>query len=141
MRVKAFSVIEIIFVIAVISIILIVALPKVNAIFEKAHTTQIKSTVTLVREGIVKEKNKLLLANSLDSLSTLDEGDGYLFKKVLSSAVIETQTPKANSWVKVSNNSYKVYIDDTASVTFTYDPNSYTFDCDFDEPLCRELSE
>lgn len=137
---KSFSIIEILFVIAVISIILIVALPKVDNIFQSSHITQIKTTVTLIREGIVKEKNKLLLENSLEELDTLDNGDKYLFKNVLASPIIESTTLKANSWVRVATNSYKVYLDDTQSVLFTYNNETSSFDCDFDEPLCQEIT-
>lgn len=137
---KAFSIIEILFVIAVISIILIVALPKLNTIFNSAHKTQIKSTITLIREGIVKEKNKLLLANSLETLNTLDDGDEFLFTKVLATPIKESANTEANSWVRISSNNYKVYLDETTTVEFIYDPITYTFDCDFNEPLCKELT-
>ena len=137
---KAFSIIEIIFTLAIISIILIVALPKANDIFEKANTTQIKAIISLIREGIVKEKNRLLLSNSLDKLYSLDNGDRNLFNKVLSTPIIEVDTPEANGWVRVSNNSYKVFIDDTQSIVFEYDPNTYSFDCNYEESLCKELT-
>ena len=137
---KAFSIIEIIFTLAIISIILVVATPKVKNIFEKANTTQIKATISLIREGIVKEKNRLLLSNSLDKLYSLDDGDRNLFNKVLSTPIIEVDTPEANGWVRVSNNSYKVFIDDTQSIVFEYDPNTYSFDCNYEESLCKELT-
>jgi len=140
MKIKAFSIIEIIFILAIISIILVVALPKTKDIFAKANTTQIKTTIALIREGIVKEKNRLFLANSMENLHSLDDGDTNLFKKVLSTPIIEIDTPKANGWIRVSNNSYKIYLNDTESVVFNYDPNSYSFDCNFNEPLCKELT-
>jgi len=135
MKQKAFSIIEIIFTLAIISIILVVALPKIDNILNSSKITQAKTTISLIREGITKEKNKLLLSNSLENLDSLDEGDENLFSKVLDTPIFE----KTN-WQRVETNSYKVSINETQSVIFTYDSTNYSFDCDYKEPLCKELT-
>lgn len=140
METKGFSIIEIIFVLAIISIILIVATPKMKNIFLNSYKTQIKSNITLIREGIAKEKNRLILANSMETLNSLDDGDENLFKKVLQTPILESQIPKGGNWMRVGLNSYKVFIDDSTEITFNYDPNSYSFDCDFNNKLCKELT-
>lgn len=140
MNYKAFSIIEIIFTLAIISILLIVAVPKMNDIFKSSYKTQIKSTITLIREGIVKEKNRLLLANSLETLHSLDDGDEKLFSKVLQTPILESTTQKGGNWIRIGVNSYKVFIDDTNEITFNYDPDTYSFDCDFNNELCKELT-
>lgn len=141
MRYKGFSIIEVIFTLAIISILLIVAVPQIDDLLKKSYKTQIKSTITLIRKGIVKEKNRLLLANSLDRLDSLDDGGENLFSKVLSVPVKESSTLKNNSWQRESQNSYKVYFNAHENIIFTFDPDTYSFDCNFNEPLCKELTE
>ena len=141
MKNKAFSIIEIIFTLAIISIILIVAVPKMDNIFTNSYKTQIKTTITLIKEGIAKEKNKLLLANSLESLNSLDEGDENLFSRVLQTPILESKIQKGACWIRIGINSYKVFIDDTNGVTFTYNQDNYSFDCNYEEQLCKELTQ
>lgn len=141
MKTKAFSLIEIIFALAIISIILMVAVPKFQNILNSTHMNQIKTTIILIREGILRESNKLILKNDSSSLNSLDKDDINLFSKVLRTPVISSNKQKIDSWSKTSSNSYKVYINDTQSVTFTYDPQNHSFDCDFNDPNCKELSQ
>jgi len=140
MRSKGFSIIEIIFILVIISIILVVAVPKMKNIFETSYKTQIKSTISFIREGIIKEKNRLLLANSMETLNSLDDGDEKLFSKVLQTPILESTTQKSGSWVRVGINSYKVFTGDTESIIFIYNPDSYSFDCDYVDELCKELT-
>ncbi len=137
---QAFSIIEIIFTIVVISIILMVAVPKFENTFQTTHMNQIKTTIVLIREGIVRENSKLILQNNTSSLNTLDNDDNYLFSKVLRTPVQSSKKQKINSWTKISSTSYRVYIDDTQSVIFNYDTTTQSFDCDFNEANCKELS-
>jgi general secretion pathway protein G len=138
---KAFSIIEIIFVITIISILLVVAIPKIGTMFEKANLTHIKSTVILIQEGIQTKKNQHTLSNTLDLFNSLDEGGENLFTNVLATPIQASQTTTSNSWKRLSSNSYQVYLNSESNVIFTYDPDTYTFSCDYDEPLCKELSQ
>lgn len=141
MKKKAFTLIEIIFILVIISIILMVAVPKFQNTLTATNLNQIKTTIVLIREGILRESNKLILQNDLSKLNTLDSDSINLFSKVLRTPIISSDTQKINSWSKLSTTSYNVYINDKQKVTFTYDPLEQSFDCDFSDPNCKELSQ
>lgn len=141
MKNKAFSIIEIIFALAIISIILMVAVPKFQNTFNATSLSQIKTTIVLIREGILRESNKLILKNDMSSLETLDSDNTNLFSKVLRAPIISSNKQKINSWSKLSVNSYSVYINSDEKVTFYYDSSKLSFDCDYSDPNCKELSQ
>jgi len=138
---RAFSLIEIIFVIAVISIILIVAIPKMGEVFENANTTKIKSEILLIREALNNYKNKMILKGATTTLNSLEDNDKYLFNKILQSPIPTTNHIKVGSWSKISATTYKVYVEDGNSVEFVYDSDDYSFECDEDNLLCQELTQ
>jgi len=60
---KAFSLLELLIVIATISIILTFAIPKFNDITNTSKITELKSNIALIRNGITKFKTyQILLA-------------------------------------------------------------------------------
>jgi prepilin-type N-terminal cleavage/methylation domain-containing protein len=138
---QAFSLIEIIFTLAIVSIILMVAVPKFQDTLNATNLNQIKTTIILIREGILRESNRLILKNDASKLDSLDIDNSNLFSKVLRVPIISSDKHKINSWSKVATNSYAVYINDTQKVIFTFDPTKQSFDCDYDEDNCKELSQ
>jgi len=138
---RAFSLIEIIFVIAIISIVLIVAIPKLGNTLNNANTNKIKSDILLIREGLNNYKNKMILQGSTTTLESLEENDTYLFSKILQNPIYSSEKPKIGSWCKISNTSYRVYIENGDSVEFVYDNDDYSFDCDDDNLFCQELTQ
>jgi len=138
---KSFSLLELIVVIVILSIIVTVAIPKFTTGVEKSNLVKIKSDIMLIRTGINGYKDKAILkAQDLD-LETLEDDSNYLFSKVLTYPIKPTSTPKAASWEKISNESYRVWIDSQSSVIFYYDLDNSTFDCDFKEQFCKELTQ
>lgn len=138
---KSFSLIEIIFTIAIISIILAVSIPKMKDTLFNSNKVKIKNDILQIREAITKYKNKMILQNRLVELEELDDGDEFLFNKILNNPIIASNELKASAWSKVSQNTYKVYINSTNNVEFKYDSTNYTFDCDFENEHCKELSQ
>ena len=138
---KAFSLMELIFAIAIISVIAIVAIPKLGSSLDKTNLIKIKSDITLIRDGIISYKNKSILSNSDTTLDTLESGDKILFDKILFFPIIPSSTHKATSWEKISDDTYKVYINSSISLEFEYDKDEYTFDCDFKDDYCEELTQ
>lgn len=137
---RAFSLIEIIFVIAIISIILIVAVPKLGDTLNKANTNKIKSDILLIKEGLNNYKNRMILQGLTTPLESLEDNEQYLFNKILQDPIYSSAKPKIGSWSKISDTSYKVYVENGDSVEFIYDNDDYSFECDHDNILCQELT-
>ncbi|MEA2016924.1 MAG: prepilin-type N-terminal cleavage/methylation domain-containing protein [Campylobacterota bacterium] len=138
---KAFSLLEVIFVIAIIGIIVTVAIPKLDENLAKANIIKIKNDITMVREGIIQYRDKMILQNNSSSIDTLDDDNELLFNKILTYPIIASKEKKINSWSKISDTTYKVFLDSQNSVEFIYDKINYTFDCDQDDEFCKELSQ
>jgi len=138
---KSFSLLELIVVIVILSIIVTVAIPKFTTGIEKSNLSKIKSDIMLIRTGINEYKEKAILqAQDLD-LETLDDDNNNLFSKVLRYPIRSTSSPKPASWEKISDESYRVWIDSTSSTIFYYNADNFTFDCDFKDQYCKELTQ
>ena len=141
MKKSSFSLLEVIFVVAILSLMAVVALPKFGNSLDKANMIKIQSDITLIRNGINEYKNKMIMLNNEPSLETLDDSDVLLFGRILKNPVISSEIPKATFWSKISNNKYKVWIDTTNSLKFTYNKSEFTFDCNLNDQYCKELTQ
>ncbi|RDX35039.1 type II secretion system protein [Arcobacter sp. HD9-500m-PIT-SAG03] len=149
---KSFSLLEIIFVITLISIISMIAIPKLFLNITSASYTQIKSDIGLIRSAIIRNKNKNIISgkgeafiNALDNakinvtyekLFVGKEGDVLLQYPIISTS---SEKKEIGKWIKVSDNNYKVFIDNQNAIEFVYDSSNGTFDCDYKEDLCKDL--
>ena len=141
MHKKGFSLIEIIFVLLVMSIIITLAVSKFDTALDKTNITKIKSDIVQIREGINLYKNKMILKNESYTFTSLDKNNNNeLFSKILEKPILSEEENKATSWYKISNNKYKVFLDSSNSVEFIFDNINYTFDCDIQNTLCKELN-
>ena len=137
---KAFSLIEIIFVLLIMSIIITLAVSKFDTTLNRTNINKIKSDIVQIRAGINLYKNKLILQNEKTSFDTLDDNNEMLFNKILQNPILASKKNSIKSWSKISNTRYKVYIDNTNFIIFTFDTQKYTFDCDSTNTLCKELN-
>jgi len=138
---KAFSVLELIFVLTIISIVAIVSMPKILTILDSSKLIKIKSDISLIRAGINRVTTKYILKNDGSVLNTLDTDEKLLFNKVLKTPIVQNTTHSIGNWEKLSNTSYKVWLNSTQSLTFIYDVDTHSFDCDKDEDRCIEFSQ
>lgn len=141
MKQRAFSLIELIFAVVIISVIAIVAIPNFKSVKNKTDMVKIKSDIALIRDALNQYKNKNILSSSNDSLDSLDDGGEYLFINILKTPIIATTSPKASYWMKVTDTKYKVWLDTQSAVEFVYNSSQYTFECDFDDDNCKELTQ
>ena len=137
---KAFSLLEIIFILIVISVITTIAVSKYATAITNASLTKIKSDVLQIRAGIKHTKNKMILKNSTNILNELEDSDEMLFNKILENPIISSSQPIAKAWSKISIYTYKVYITNKTFLKFNYDNEKYIFDCDISNELCKELN-
>jgi len=151
---KAFTLLEIIFVIILISIISLIAVPKLFFNITNASYTKAKSDIALIRNAIVYNKNQNIISGKGEAyIKNLDEAKvNVAYEKlfigkednvILQYPVISTSGKKkeVGKWIKTSNSTYTVFIDNDISVEFSYDSTNGTFDCDYEEEFCMELSK
>ena len=137
---KAFSLLEIIFVIAVAAFLVSVAMPRLSNSLDKANLVKIKGDLALIREGLNSFKNKMLLSSDDSILESLEDDDSTLFSKILKYPIINNEEQKTTSWNKLSDSEYIVWVSNDTKVKFTYDSSNYTFECDFKDEKCKELT-
>lgn len=140
-KIAAFSILEIIFVIAIISIIATVAIPKFSGEISKANLIKIKSDIILIRDGLQNYKKKMILSNNNTSLNSLDDNNEELFSKILSYPISSSVNKKAITWEKLSNEKYIIWIDSSNRLEFIYNKSNYTFDCNINKEYCKELTQ
>jgi len=93
---KAFTMIELVFVIAVIGILSAVAIPKLAPIVGSAHTVKGKATLSSVRGAIATEKQKLLLQGIFGGITKLRNGSTGVFTKFVYKKNDGTSTTGSN---------------------------------------------
>ena len=141
---KAFSLLELLIVIATISIILTFAIPKFNNITSTSKVTELKSNLAIIRNGINKFKtNQILLAESssitsLDSAITEKEKE-LLFTKVIDFPIVSTSSNihEIAKWIKTSESSYEFLLSSNKKVLFFLEDN--TFKCKSSFEICKEI--
>lgn len=139
---KAFTLFELIIVVIIISIIASYLLINSKDSITFVQKTSIKSDIALIRSAIQREKSSNILLNknesfSLDS-SVSNKENEELFTNVLKTPLISTNEYKKEfgKWIKLSTNSYKVYLDSNISLVFEFKDGA--FNCKSDLNLCKE---
>ena len=75
---KAFTMIELIYVVIIIGILSAIAIPKLSGTVDTAYMTKGKSTLATVRSAIATERQKRILRADFDDIIKLN-GDGGAF--------------------------------------------------------------
>jgi len=135
---RAFTIIELIFVLVVLGILAAVALPKFKEMLAQADISKAKSTVTAIRSGLQVYKNKHILLGESPYPSTLDSDNNHLFDKVLPHAVTPSTDP--GGWSK-ENGDYVFHVDGEEKIVFTYDSTKGSFTCDSNQTTSAELCD
>lgn len=143
---QAFSLLEIIIVVVIISIISSLGIYKLFSNLDNANSLQVKTQINLIKNAITKKYNENVLLAVDTVLENLDDKQNntknqMLFTHILNQIILSTNETQKEfaKWIKVSANSYKIYLSNTQSVTFYYDSASATFDCDYTNDTCKEL--
>ena len=152
---KAFTMIEMIFVIVILGILSSVALSKMAITRDDAVISKARSEVAVIRNAISLKRNTNILMgqgasypSKLDALSATTSSDSdALFDYDSNSTDSDAKlldypiySKSKNGWRKVANNKY-AFNATNIDVNFTYDASNGNFDCDHTIDLCKDLTE
>ena len=143
MQKRAFTIIELIFVVVLLGILATIAIPRFSESIKQADITKAKSKVAAIRSGLQVYKNKHILVGDAPYPNTLDSDANHLFDKVLPFATTPSNSP--GGWTKCGNNQYCYYLSD-GYLKFTYNATLGTFTCDANastvadaDALCKQF--
>lgn len=153
---KAFTMIELVFVIVVLGILAGIAVPKLAATRDDATIAKMRGDIAAIRSGLslVRSENMMRGVSTWPALEGSDEAT--LFDGVLQQPIYPMKTGGRNGWTLVakgSNNATSTYTASVAgkSTTFNYYPTSAlataagrnvgSFDCDHRDDLCQVLAQ
>ena len=135
---KAFTMIELIFVIVALGILAMVALPRLASSKEDAEITRVKAEIAAIRSAIQTNRGAKLLAQ---------KGKGYpekLDEKTIEEITNGTKLSKKYWSVNEAGNELTVTIAGNTT-TFTYDKTKGSLTCkktapnQNSDPLCRKI--
>jgi prepilin-type N-terminal cleavage/methylation domain-containing protein len=148
---KAFSIIEMVFVIVIISILASFIIPSFMNNKNEATSLKLKSTILAIQNGILTYHSKSILENKniypekLDDVDTQNANQflfiGYDDFVLFTNPIISTQhsNPQSGHWSKESKNIYHYWTNTTKSIRFTYSSSSGKFTCDYSLSDCQKI--
>lgn len=128
---RAFTMVELVFVIVVLGILAAVAIPRLAATRDDAEVAKARSDISSIRSGISMQRSKLLMQGGdpsslvLDSATPNTPGE-ELFSNVLEYPIIAGEGD--GKWKKDDNDTYSFGLSNTW-VSFDYDSSAGKFDC------------
>lgn len=144
---KAFSMVELIFVIIIIGILSAIAVPKLSSTADSAYMVKGKSTLASVRSAIATERQKQILrGDATDSITIYNKGSGTTqrvftrFTDVNGSRILDNDLPSCTStgcWSVNNAGTYTFYTGGT-DCTYTITNNRFV---DGTTGGCSELEE
>jgi len=161
---KAFTMIEIVFVIAILGILAAIAIPKFAVTRKDAQISKGRSDIAAIRSAIMTERQSRLIKGDSSFINRLDNGVATNTENVNifdSNETLSATSPKILSypiktknsdghWMKTGSNQYTYKVGSTTE-TFTYYPTNTTvggvfhpagsFDCNHANTLCKNLTE
>ncbi|WP_304544691.1 type IV pilin protein [Sulfurimonas microaerophilic] len=125
---KAFTLIELIFVIIVLGILSAIALPKFTSTGTQARIASGKADVMAIRSAIISERQERLIRGEKNYITASNLDNGGLFGGVLTYPKQNSNT--SGNWYAATTGSgtYQYNIDGT-NVQFDYNSSTGTFTC------------
>ena len=150
---KAFTMLELIFVVVVIGILSAVAIPKFAATRGDAVISKAKATVASVRSALATERQKRILSGNFTPIASLSVSTGVANGRLVfdgfdadsSNPVLEypllacAATTSQECWYMSSATNYKFMLPASGSVDFNITNNRFT--CDNTDQNCLDLTQ
>ena len=147
---KAFTMIELVFVIVILGILSSIAISKMAVTRDDAIITKGRSQVAGIRNAIALAKSMKMMQGSatlyptrLDNLASASATSGKLFDTDGSTKLLDYPVYAKNAdghWTKASKNKYN-FVYQGNNMQFTYKPADGSFDCDHTKQTCKDLTE
>lgn len=144
---RAFTMIEMVFVIVVLGILAAVAIPRFAATRTDAEISKGRADISSIRSAIITERQSRLITGDSSFIEAGEEDgqldDGSLFGGVLTYGI--TAKDASGHWHSRSgddtnSSTVKYKVADT-DVTFTYTRSDGTFSCTKSDTYCSELTD
>lgn len=124
---KAFTLIELVFVIVILGILATVAIPKLIVTRDDAEIAKAKSQIAAVRSGIQLKRNEMILSGTQGYPTNLEDG-ACCFGGILSTRIEERKDDNSYGWQKENDGSYTINTN-KEKVKFTYSDSDGSFKC------------
>lgn len=134
---KAFTMIELVFVIVILGILAAIAVPKFAATRDDAKIAKTRSTIAAVRSGIVTERQQRLFRGDNSWIEYLDDNT-TLTPPYFTNVIKYGETDEG--WTESPTNTY-TYSLTGKTAAFTYEDTNGTFDCTPKIGLCATLTQ
>jgi len=137
---KAFTMVELIFVIAILGILSAVAIPRFAATRDDAIIANGIATIASVRAGIITERQARLIKGDPKWITkaNLDGGSGDYFGGVMMYGVNSSTT---DGWSGTAGSGSYTYTVGSTSTIFSYDDDTGKFTCTSGAGKCDILSK
>jgi len=142
---KAFTMIELVFVIVILGILASVAIPKFGNTKTNAEIAKGKADVSAIRSSILTERQRRIIMGDPSFISKLSYRDEILFDgndtdhKLLTYGIASGTDSGKWSADDTNYKNYTFHIDND-TVSFTYDSDTGVFTCDrTDGDYCKKL--
>ena len=135
---RAFTMIELVFVIVILGILASIAVPRLFATRDEAVIARARADIASIRSAIVNMHNTKMLSGRFTYPVSLESGggSGVLFDNVLQNGV---KVDEKSGWSRDGGN-YKFTLRRESTV-FTYNATNGSFTCPRNDSLCRALTE
>ena len=125
---KAFTLIELVFVIVILGILATVAIPKLIVTRDDAEIAKAKSQIAAVRSGIQLKRNEMILSGTQGYPTNLEDG-ACCFGGILSTKIEQRKDDNSYGWQKENDGSYTINTN-KEKVKFTYSDSDGSFKCE-----------
>ena len=132
---RAFTMLEIVFVIVILGILAGIAAPKLFATRDDAVIAKARADLASIKSGIANAYNANMLTGNF-TYPVLSGSSGLLFDNVLGDGIKENSE---QGW-SGSGNTYSFNFKGV-STTFTYNRANGSFSCPNNDKLCKQLTE